>query len=474
MSAIVPRLELRQGQSLMMTQQLQQSIKLLQMSSLELNEFIEQELEKNPLLEQEESSDEEGGQTEAKTPEDEATVTESETIEQDPSFEWEQYEPVTKSSNLSLDDGQDFEDYTASEVSLREFLLEQLNLEVSDNVKRIIGQHLIDLVEEDGYIREDINIVAALLNCDQALIENTLKTLQTFEPTGVCARNLSECLAIQLQEKNHLDPAMQKMLQNLNLVAISDYKLLSKICELEIDDIKQMVDEIRVLNPRPGSGFVNEKTNSITPDIFLRKNGENWHIELNSANLPKVIVNRKYYTEVSAKSSDKNEKKYLSDQFANANWLIKSLDSRAQTILKVAKEIVKHQENFFNYGIADLRPLTLREVAEEIGLHESTVSRVTSNKYMMTTRGIYELKYFFNASISTISGGGEGYSSKSVQFMIKQMIEQETQDKVLSDDTISEMLAKKGVEIARRTIAKYRELMKIPTSSERKRQKNRK
>ncbi|HEU5047720.1 MAG TPA: RNA polymerase factor sigma-54 [Rickettsiales bacterium] len=484
MSAIVPRLELRQGQTLTMTQQLQQSIKLLQMSSLEITEYVEQEIEKNPLLSGE---DEEGekpeGQEEAEVletagqeneqlaaqEEEPAAAYEDESSVYENPYEGEQYEPRIKTQDHNYEEGEGFESYTASEKSLREFLLEQLNLEATDPVMRMIGQHLIDLVDESGYIKDDLANIAALLSCPPELIEETLRVLQGFEPIGVCARNLAECLSIQLRDKNRLDPAMEKLLAHLDLVAKKDIKQLSKICGVDEDDIREMSAEVRALNPRPGSGFQHEAVQAIIPDVFLRRAGDNWNIELNAASLPRVLVNRRYYAQVSGKASDKQEKKYLSEQFAAANWLVRALDSRAQTILKVATEIVKQQENFFLYGIKYLKPLTLKEVADAVELHESTVSRVTTNKFILTARGTFEFKYFFNASIQG-SDGGESYSNKTVQYMIKELIDKEGADSVLSDDTIAERLRENGIELARRTVAKYRELMKIPSSSVRKRQ----
>ena len=374
MSAVVPRLELRQGQSLMMTQQLQQSIKLLQMSSQEVTEFVEQELEKNPLLSAEEEEPEKDenapatGEEEPAVAEPESGIHAAEEHAEDQNFENEFYEPRTKTRDHDHDweDGDTFESFTAKEASLRDFLLEQLNREVSDPVKRIVSQHLIDLVDEAGYIKDDSSITS-LLDCPPEFIEDAYATLHSFEPSGVCARNLRECLAIQLRDKNRLDPAMSALLDNLDKVAAGDVKGLSKLCGVDAEDIKEMYAEIRTLNPRPGSGFQHEAVHVVIPDVFVRRGGgEAWHIELNSAVLPRVLVNRRYYTKIHAKASNREEKKYLSEQLATANWLIKALDSRAQTILKVATEIVKHQDHFFLYGIKYLRPLTLKEVADAV------------------------------------------------------------------------------------------------------------
>jgi RNA polymerase sigma-54 factor len=303
------------------------------------------------------------------------------------------------------------------------------------------------------------------------MIEETFALLHTFDPPGVCARSLSECLSIQLRDRNRLDPAMEKLLQHLDLVAKGDIAGLSKFCGVDEEDIRDMCTEIRALNPRPGSGFQHETVQAIVPDVFLKRaKGGGWQVELNASVLPRVLVNRRYMAQISSKTRDKQEKKYLSDQLASANWLIKALDQRAQTIIKVSTEIVAQQDAFFRQGIRYLRPLTLREVAAAVELHESTVSRVTTAKYMATPRGTYELKYFFNASIQN-ADGGEGYSNKTVQYLIKEMVDKEKPGEILSDDTIAEELKARGIDVARRTVAKYRDLMHIPSSSVRRREK---
>jgi RNA polymerase sigma-54 factor len=481
-----------------MTQQLQQSIKLLQLSSQELAEFIEQELEKNPLLTMEEQEEkpvegeaQEGESQEGVEASDAHEETASEPSATDSDYDktdaWSDseneessyasgssestYEPVRTRSNTNDDDDTGFESYGATQVSLRDMLLDQLNVEVSDPVKRIIGQHLIDLVDESGYIKEDTAGIAKLLDCPQELIESTFQTLHTFDPPGVCARSVAECLAIQLRDKDRLDPAMQALLNNLDLVAKSDIDGLRKACGVDVEDIKDMCAEIRALNPRPGSGFQHETVQAIQPDVYLKRTkGGGWQVELNTGTLPRVLVNRRYYSQLSAKTRDKQERKYLSDQLAVASWLVKALDQRAQTILKVSTEIVAQQDAFFRQGIKYLRPLTLKEVAAAVELHESTVSRVTTNKYMASPRGTYELKYFFNASIQNASGG-EDYSNKTVQFLIKELIDQEKPEAILSDDAIAGILKERGIDIARRTVAKYRELMQLSPSSVRRREK---
>jgi RNA polymerase sigma-54 factor len=477
MSAVFPRLELRQGQSLVMTQQLQQSIKLLQLSSQELAEYIDQELEKNPLLTMEEEGGQEAAKTDTPEGEDGAAVTEAVAEIQDtPSAvddsehpateEWQvdddgnsdsMYEPRTHAR--INDEYEDSNDSSAvSKVSLRDHLIAQLAVAESDPVIRIIGQHLIDLVDESGYIKEDLMQVNEQLGCDDALLKKTFALLHSFDPPGVCARTLKECLSIQLQDKDRLDPAMAALLEHLDLVASGNLAQLSKLCAVDVDDIKEMCAEIRALNPRPG-----------IPDVILRKMRDRWQVELNPSALPRVLVNRTYHAKLlAAKSLDKQERKYVTDQLNTANWLVKALDQRAHTILKVSTEIVAQQEAFFRDGIKALRPITLKDVAAATGLHESTVSRVTSSKFMATPRGTFELKYFFNASLQN-SYGGEGFSNKTVQHYIKELIDAENPSAPLSDDSIAEKLKDRGIEVARRTVAKYREIINIPSSSQRRR-----
>jgi RNA polymerase sigma-54 factor len=298
-----------------------------------------------------------------------------------------------------------------------------------------------------------------------------LRILQTFDPPGICARDLAECLAIQLKEQNRYDPAMQALITRLDLLARRDFAALKKICEVNDDDLTDMIAEIRRLNPKPGLAFGSAIVQPIVPDVFVRPaSNEAWIVELNSDTLPKVLVNQSYYSEVSATARRDNDKSYLNECLQSATWLVRALDQRARTILKVSNEIVRQQDGFFANGVEHLRPLNLKTVAEAIGMHESTVSRVTANKYMATNRGIFELKYFFTSAIAA-SHGGEAHSAEAVRHRIKQLIDAEPSADVLSDDTIVEKLREAGIDIARRTVAKYREAMRIPSSVQRRREK---
>jgi RNA polymerase sigma-54 factor len=334
----------------------------------------------------------------------------------------------------------------------------------------MIGQHLIDLVDEAGYLSGDLTAIAEKLGTSVAEVESVLSLLQTFDPAGVCARNLTECLAIQLRELNRYDPAMQALLSRLDLLAKRDLAALRKLCGVSDEDLLDMIAEIKRLNPKPGLAFGSAPIQPIVPDVYVRQLPDgSFAVELNSDTLPRILLNQNYHARVS-KSATPAEKTYLAQQLQSATWLIRALDQRARTILKVATEIVKQQDAFFVHGVQHLRPLNLKTVADAISMHESTVSRVTANKYMATSRGIFELKYFFTSAIAS-ADGGEAHSAEAVRHRIKMMIDAETPDNILSDDTIVEKLRESGIEIARRTVAKYRESMRIGSSVQRRREK---
>ena len=330
---------------------------------------------------------------------------------------------------------------------------------------------MIDMVDEQGYMRGSLEAISMQMGTSIEVISAVLKELQKFEPTGVFSRNLSECLKLQLIDLNHYDPAMEALLDNIHLLAAHNFTGLKKACQVDDEDLADMIAEIKTLNPKPGLQFGAVSVQSVVPDVFVRqKNDGSWHIELNNETLPKVLINKSYYTTVADTAKSTKDKEYIQDCFQTANWLVKSLDQRARTILKVSEEIVRQQDAFFSHGVEHLRPLNLRAVADAIDMHESTVSRVTSNKYIGTTRGVFELKYFFTSAISS-SDSDDMISSEAVRHHIKQLIEAETIDCILSDDKLVTTLKEKGIDIARRTVAKYREAMGIPSSVQRRRQK---
>jgi RNA polymerase sigma-54 factor len=463
------RLELRQSQTLVMTPQLQQAIKMLQLSNLELSDFVDAEIQQNPLLERRDQglvgavSD---GAGIAPSP-----LGRSGDDGEGPADFGERQPWGERRGASDASGGTAVEQAPSRPRSLREHVLEQIGTELTDPAERLIAHHLLEQLDEAGYLTGDIVATAALLGCDPAQIEAVLARLQQFDPAGIFARNLAECLALQLRERNRLDPAMQVLLQNLPLLASRNVAALVRVCRVDAEDIADMIAEIRSLDPRPGLVFDPPLAQPIIPDILMRASPEGgWIVELNSETLPRVLVDNRYLAAVSRSTRSKAEKDYLNERLHAANWLVKSLHQRATTILKVAAEIVRQQDAFFRRGVRSLRPLILRDIAEAIGMHESTVSRVTSNKYMATPRGLYELKYFFTSAIPA-SRGGHAHSAEAVRHRIRGLIDNEPSDGTLSDERIVELLQGEGVDIARRTVAKYREAMRIPSSVLRRRDK---
>ena len=525
--ALVPRLDLRQSQSLVMTPQLQQAIKLLQLSNLDLQAFVDQEIERNPLLERGDPEAPAGnGPDNRATLAERAGSTDTPTGADTPAAERLAGSDVTGTDRLASSDhvatdqpldtdyqnvwsdagpadiagdeaglggaggldqsawqsvgngGRGFDDDLPSALetlsqasSLRDHLLEQVAVEIASPAERLIAAYLVDSLDASGYLASTVEAAAEHLGCPVGAVQDVLGRLQRFDPPGVFARSLAECLALQLRERDRLDPAMQAFLDNLDLLASRNYQALSKRCGVDLDDIADMVAEIRALNPKPGLDFETPVAQTLVPDVLLRANpAGGWIVELNGETLPKVLINQSYYAEISAIATRKQDKEFIGEAFQSANWLVKSLHQRATTIIKVAGEIVRQQDAFFVHGVSHLRPLILRDVAEAIGMHESTVSRVTSNKYIATPRGVFELKYFFTAAVGG-ANGQDAHSAEAVRFRIKAMIDAEAPTAVLSDDAIVARLKREGVDIARRTVAKYREGMRIPSSVQRRREK---
>jgi RNA polymerase sigma-54 factor len=509
-----------------MTPQLMQAIKLLQLSNLDLATFVEDELEKNPLLDRasdnaeppvageaamdraDAGGDEFGGSDSNGEPSDFSDGAGGDSFEPG-AEEWmhrdlgsrndieqtldtgmenvfpeEPAEAAARAAQdaapasytewgggASSDEGYNLEAFVAAEPSLADHLAEQLAVAIPAPSGRMIGQYLIDLVDDAGYLPVDLGDAAERLGTTQAEVEAVVAVLQTFDPPGICARSLAECLAIQLRELDRFDPAMQALIEHLDLLAKRDVVSLRKICGVDDEDLADMIGEIRHLDPKPGLKFVSSRVQTVVPDVFVRPGPDGgWLVELNSDTLPKVLVNQSYYSELSKTIRKDGDKSYFSDCLQNATWLVRALDQRARTILKVATEIVRQQDGFFTRGVAHLRPLNLKAVADAIQMHESTVSRVTANKYMATNRGTFELKYFFTASIAS-ADGGEAHSAEAVRHHIRQLIDGEEPTAILSDDTIVDRLREGGIDIARRTVAKYREAMRIPSSVQRRRDK---
>jgi RNA polymerase sigma-54 factor len=495
MAGVGQKLEIRQGLGLVMTPQLQQAIKLLQLSNVELAEYCEQELERNPLLERDDGPADPQAELPAAEPKSEALDTElarddfSKVADLDSGqenlYDGDTPQPVAAQQGTPLSDwstvksGNSFEgdeDLLESTVAgggtLKDHLEDQLTIAALSPDKRLIGLTLIDSIDEAGYLRADLGELAERLGIEVCVVEDILRVVQGFDPIGVGARDLAECLAIQLKAQNRYDPAIAALLGRLDLVARRDTAALRELCGVDSADVQDMIAEIRNLKPKPGLAFSTEPVQAVVPDVFVRIGPDGgWHVELNADTLPRLLVNSRYYSQVSKGARDKDSKVYLTECLNSANWLVKSLDQRARTILKVATEIVRQQDSFLTYGVRHLRPLNLRTIADAISMHESTVSRVTSNKYISTPRGMFELKYFFTASIQSMNGA-EAHSAEAVRDRIKELIQNEDAVEVLSDDRIVALLSADGVNIARRTVAKYREALRIPSSVERRRLKS--
>jgi RNA polymerase sigma-54 factor len=503
--ALTQKLLLRQTQALVMTPQLMQAIKLLQLSHLDLAAYVDGELERNPLLERpvEDDSIRNDGEPVAEASsagEEDSARTDwmDDRLESRQSIEARldtdlnnifpddgAVGPMSKSESQpgtysewsavgagARTDGEyNLEAFATAETTLGGYLAEQVSMTYTDPIERMIARYLVDLVDDAGYIPGDLADAADRLGASPAQIETVLVKLQTFDPPGICARNLTECLAIQLRELDRLDPAMEALLGHLELVAKRDFSALRKICGVDEEDLVEMIGEIKRLNPKPGLAFSSVLVQPIVPDVFVRKGADGgWLVELNHDTLPRVLVNQTYYAKVSKTAKKDTDKSYLAECLQTATWLVRALDQRAKTILKVASEIVRQQDAFFTHGVQYLRPLNLKTIADAIEMHESTVSRVTANKYIATARGTFEMKFFFTSAIAA-ADGGEAHSAEAVRHRIKQLVDAESAQDVLSDDAIVEQLRDAGINIARRTVAKYREAMRIPSSVQRRRDK---
>ncbi len=460
-------LDLRQQQNLVMTPQMQQAIKLLQLSNVELQDYLDEEIAQNPLLERIDNEPSES--------DDAPDIKDKPEREDDSENDFDAGSSMSNSmpggrSDFS-DDERTLETTHAKEKNLHDHLMEQLTIGAQDALDKTIGTLLIDRLDEAGYLRETPDDLSAQLGVSKERITKLIARLKKFDPAGIFAFNLSECLMLQLEDRGVLDTPMKILLENLNLLGQHDYATLAKICDVHPNVVKEMAQELRTLQPKPASLFDHSIAQTAIPDVLMRKlpkdKGGGWRVELNSETLPRVLVNQQYYTDVADRTKDKTEREYLVTQLNNANWLAKALDQRAQTILKVASEIVERQDAFFLFGIEYLAPLTLREVADSIGMHESTVSRVTTGKFIGTPRGLFELKFFFTSSIEGSDGGS--VSSEAVKSKIRTLIDAEDPKSILSDDDIVDLLQKDGIDIARRTIAKYREALNIPSSVQRRR-----
>ena len=484
--ALGPRLDIRQTQALVLTPQLTQAIRLLQLSNLELEAVIAEEMSKNPLLEGGSGEDEGGSAPEAPQAEvldsleepaapgaDELMVSSDGTSDQPLDFDWnsealetDSFTDVVTSAGGS-DDGPDFERMEYAADSLAEHLLNQLH-GASGQVGQL-ARAITEMLDETGYLTLHVRDIAEATAEPVAVVEEALALVQDLEPAGVGARNLAECLALQAKAADRYDPAMARLIDNLELLAKGRMTDLKRICGVDDEDLADMVRELRAYDPKPGCQYSSKGVESVTPDVFVRKTRAGYAVELNTATLPRLLVNRRYYQELKSGPQDKSSRAWLSECLASANWLVKALDQRARTIVKVVTEITRRQQRFFEEGVSAMKPMTLREVAEAIEMHESTVSRVTSNKYMLCDRGLFELKYFFSSGVASTEGDGEGASAEAVKAAIRDIIDGETE--ILSDDAVAGLLKQRGFDCARRTVVKYREAMGIGSSVQRRRQR---
>ena len=495
--AMGPRLEFRQTQSLVMTPQLRQAIKLLQFTNMEATAFVEEELQRNPLLERDERTD---VQPERPAPDQRAEGLGEldavallrreklpDAVEADHSNSFDAgtvsdgggpggtlsdggYASTAKGSQRDSGDERGIDDLVEAPRSLRAHLGEQLRLGFTDPVDRMVGAQLIAALDPAGRVGVSTADLARMLGTEEGRVARVRAAMMRFDPAGLFAETLRDCLAAQLLDLNRLDPAMERLLDNLEMLARRDLRGLMAVCEVDGEDLADMISEVRALNPKPGAGHDTGPMMQVIPDVLMRAAPDGaWLLELNPDTMPRVLVNQAYHARVSAKAG-REERTFLGENLSSANWLVKSLQQRANTILKVAAEVVRQQDAFFRGGVGHLRPLILRDISAAVEMHESTVSRVTANKYIATPRGVYELKYFFTTAINAVSGG-ESHSAEAVRHRIKALVQAEDTEYVLSDDAIVAALRREGVDIARRTVAKYRDALRIPSSVQRKREK---
>ena len=474
--ALGPQIQLRQSQQLVMTPQLTQAIKLLALSNLELEAVLAEEMAKNPLLEI--ASGEEGDSAPEQSGETPAALLTDELIpgasEDDRPLDFDFSEQALETDSFtdvpvapSAGEEFDFERLEAAETSLSEHLLAQLH--GASGPSAVLAEVIIEQLDSNGYLPTPLADIAADSGASMDEAEQALAIVQDLDPPGVGARSLSECLALQAKAADRYDPAMARLIDNLELLARGRMTDLRRICGVDDEDLADMVRELRDYDPKPGSRFSSEGSEQVSPDVFVRRTRNGYSVELNSAALPRLLVNRTYYQELKSGPQDKASRAWLSECLASANWLARALDQRARTIIKVVSEIVKTQRGFFDRGPEALKPLTLRQVADAIEMHESTVSRVTSNKYLLCDRGLYELKYFFGSGVASAEASGDGAAAEAVKAAIRDIIEQETE--ILSDDAIAALLKQRGFDCARRTVVKYREAMGIGSSVQRRRQR---
>jgi RNA polymerase sigma-54 factor len=487
--SLAPRLDLRQSQSLVMTPQLQQAIRLLALSNLEVETFIAEEIERNPLLDSSSAgSDDDGPIVEREAPAamgDEPASADAllngesgGEASLDVDFAAESFHHDSPSDQAGMDgslglnggmsggaseDGPDLDAFADTSLSLADHLLQQAG-EVLSGADMFVAQHLIDLIDDAGYLTTPLLDIANRLGVPLVHVEDVLKVIQTFDPTGVGARSLAECMLIQAMACGQDDDLVVKMIRShLGNLEKKNYQAIARDLKQPLEEIYEAAKVIMDFDPRPGRQYSSDDPHYVTPDVYIHKVGDKYFVVPNDDGLPKLKISGFYKNAMGNSAASKD---YVQDKLRSAQWLIRSIQQRQRTIIKVAESILKFQRDFFDKGIAHLKPLILRDVAEDIGMHESTVSRVTTAKYVHTPQGIFELKYFFNSSIART--GGDDIASEAVKNHIKQLVSTENAKNPYSDQKIVELLKAQGIEIARRTVAKYREVLGVLPSSKRK------
>ncbi len=472
---ISQNLKLKQSQSLVMTPQLQQAIKLLQLTNLELCDLVSKELEENPFLE--DSNHEKVGEIDTRKDNETVNLNEQFSNKQQNVSEiksetydncWDRDTNVSnkKENYETIDAGSVAEQTVSEEITLKSILKEQAQLEFDNEKEKFTANVLIDYIEPSGWMVKDIQEISEIVGCSINEVEFVINRMKKFEPSGVFAKNLKECLEIQLLEKNLLNEKIKILLDNFDLLASGELKVLCKVCNFSMEEMIKNLSEIKKLNPKPGSLYPSRENNIFHPDVIVKCNNGTWEVELNEGTLPKIVLNESYANQLSSLETNSNDKKFITESIGSAKWLIKAIEQRNLTTLKISSEIVKQQKDFFEKGLSHLKPMILKDVAKKIGMHESTVSRVTSSKLMLTPRGILDMKHFFSASINSTEKGNT-YSAASVRETLKLLISNEPLNQPFSDEVIVSKLQREGINLARRTVAKYRELLSIPSSAER-------
>lgn len=493
--AITPKLEIKQSQSLLMTPQLRQAINLLQMSNLELEELIDNEIVSNPFLEKENDSpideekfpqsiddyDSKSESTSQITEEEFSTdfnidehfddsTTDSEGYNNlDNSYTWDEINH--RKNNLDSENYDYFEKKLSEKPSLYQILEQQINLNFKQRYEQLLARYLCEYLDSAGYFRGNIKELSLQLKISEQKLNNILHILKQFEPSGIFAQDLAECLKLQLEAEKETNSTAYRLLDYLPQIAEKKFKEIKKLCQIDDEELQRGIQKIKSLNPKPTADYYAQENRVIIPDVIVKRNryGQ-YQVELNEASLPRVLINRHYYAEIKQTIKDKESKHFLTEKINSANFLTKALHQRATTILKVCEEIIKYQYDFFEKGIEYLKPMLLKDIAENIEMHESTVSRISNGKYMHTPLGLFELKYFFSQAAGSYSGN-EQTSVLSIKHKIKKLIDEEETSHILSDDEISEILARSSIKVARRTVAKYRESLGLGSSAQRKREK---